>query len=169
VSGADPQAAELVRGLTERGQTVAVAESLTGGLLGAAITSVPGASVVFRGGVVAYATDLKAALLGVDPALLTRVGAVHEQVAAQMAVGVRERLDATWGVATTGAAGPDPQDGRPPGTVCLAVAGPSGEHSALLRLTGDRESVRAATVGAALAMLAAALADPDGNTGEQDD
>jgi nicotinamide-nucleotide amidase len=161
VSGADPQASEVVRLLTERGETLAVAESLTGGLLGAVVTSVPGASVAFRGGVVPYATELKAALLGVAPELLADTGAVDVRVAAAMAEGVRARLGSTYGVATTGAAGPDPQDGAAPGTVCLAVAGPDGTEAVELRLAGDRESVRSATVGAALALLASRLGPGD--------
>jgi nicotinamide-nucleotide amidase len=103
--------------------TVAVAESLTGGQLAAAITAVPGASAVFRGSVTAYATDLKASVLGVDAGLLTEVGAVHAEVARQMAVGVRRVCRADIGIATTGVAGPQPQDGRPIGTVFVAVAG----------------------------------------------
>ena len=99
-------AARIVGLLTQRQQTVAVAESLTGGLLGAAITTVPGASVVFRGGVIAYATDLKAALLGVPAALLAERGAVDPDVAGAMAAGVALRLGATAGVATTGWPGP---------------------------------------------------------------
>lgn len=157
MSGPDPQAAEAVRLLAERAETVAVAESLTGGLLGAVITSVPGASAVFVGGVVPYATAQKTALLGVDADLVRRVGAVHRRVAEQMATGVRGLLGTTYGVATTGAAGPDPQDGRAPGTVCVAVAGPAGTDSVELRLPGDRETVRAATVGAALALLVTRL------------
>lgn len=143
----------VVRRLAEAGQTLAVAESLTGGLLAARIVDVPGASAVLRGGVVAYACDLKHALLGVDAELLGREGAVHPQVAAQMAVGVRTRLEATWGLATTGVAGPGPQDGRPPGTVFLGLAGPDGVHSVGLQLVGDRPQVRAATVDAALGLL----------------
>lgn len=103
--------------------TIAVAESLTGGQLAAAITAVPGASAVFRGSVTAYATDLKASLLGVDAALLTEVGAVHAEVARQMAEGVRRVCRADVGIATTGVAGPRSQDGRPVGTVFVAVAG----------------------------------------------
>src|SRR5262249_24538664 len=109
-------AARIVRLLTQRQQTVAVAESLTGGLLGAAITTVPGASVVFRGGVIAYATDLKAALLGVPAALLAERGAVDPDVAGAMAAGVARRLGATAGGATTGVAGPGPADRQPPRT-----------------------------------------------------
>jgi len=146
-------AAAVVARLAAAGETLAVAESLTGGLLVARIVDVPGASAVLRGAVVAYATDLKHRLLGVDGELLAREGAVHPQVAAQMAGGVRARLGATWGVATTGVAGPDPQDGRPPGTVYVGLAGPHGVRSVGLRLRGDRAQVRAGTVDAALALL----------------
>ena len=117
-------AADLVFALSERGQTVAVAESLTGGMVCAALVEVPGASVVLRGAVVAYATELKHRLLDVDGDLLARNGPVDPDVAAQMALGVRERLGADWGLATTGVAGPDPQNGVAPGRVYLAVAGP---------------------------------------------
>jgi nicotinamide-nucleotide amidase len=109
--------------------TVAVAESLTGGQLAAAITAVPGASAVFRGSVTAYATDLKASVLGVDVALLDEVGAVHAEVARQMAEGVRLLCGADLGVATTGVAGPEPQDGRPVGTVFVAIAGQGSVES----------------------------------------
>ena len=161
--------------LLTRGATLAVAESLTGGALAAALVSVPGVSATFRGGVVAYATDLKWSLLGVDQDLLARCGPVHPQVAMAMAVGVRRRLGATYGLATTGVAGPDPQDGHRPGEVHLGLAGPGGgpdvadaalavagagdapaaggQHRAL-RLTGDRVAVRAASVLAALGWLA---------------
>lgn len=146
-------AARVVARLVEAGQTLAVAESLTGGMLTARIVDVPGASAVLRGAIVAYATDLKQSLLGVDADLLSRHGAVHAQVAAQMASGVRERLGATFGLATTGVAGPDPQDGRPPGTVHVGLAGPDGVHTVSLTVPGDRAQVRAATVDAALALL----------------
>ncbi len=105
--------------------TVAVAESLTGGQLAAALTAVPGASAVFRGSVTAYATDLKASVLGVDAALLDAQGAVHPEVARQMAEGVRRVCRADVGIATTGVAGPEPQDGQPVGTVFVAAAGPA--------------------------------------------
>jgi nicotinamide-nucleotide amidase len=103
--------------------------------------------------VVAYATDLKHTLLGVDDTLLAREGAVHPQVAAQMAGGVRERLGATWGLATTGVAGPDSQNGRPPGTVYVGLAGPCGIRSISLQVPGDRAEVRLGTVDVALALL----------------
>jgi nicotinamide-nucleotide amidase len=146
-------AERVVRRLREAGETVAVAESLTGGLLAARIVDVPGASAVLRGAVVAYATELKHTLLGVDDGLLAREGAVHPEVAEQMARGVRDRLAATWALATTGVAGPDPQDGHPAGTVYLGLAGPDVVRSTGLRLSGDRAQVRAWTVDAALALL----------------
>jgi len=110
--------------LAERGQTVAAAESLTGGLIGAELTAMPGSSATYVGGEITYATDLKHELLGVPAELLREHGAVHPDVAAAMAVGVRDRLGASYGLAVTGVAGPEPQDGRSVGTVFLAVAGP---------------------------------------------
>lgn len=151
-------AAEVIARLTASGATVAVAESLTGGLLCAALTSVPGASVVLRGGVVAYATDLKATLLGVDPTLLDRVGPVDPDVAAAMARGARSALAATFGVATTGEAGPDSATGQPVGTVHVAVSGPGGDEVASLVVGGDRAAVRGAAVAAALGLLDGVLA-----------
>ncbi len=155
-------AAELARSvigqLIARGETVAVAESLTGGLLAAALTGVPGASAAFRGGVVAYAADLKASLLGVSPDLLGRYGAVHPEVARQMASGVSRQLGATAGVATTGVAGPDPADGQPVGTVFIAVCLRGTTGGQALTLTGDRQEIRDATVRSALELLVGALA-----------
>ena len=146
-------AARIVGLLTQRRQTVAVAESLTGGLLGAAITAVPGASTVFRGGVIAYATDLKAALLGVPMALLADRGAVDPEVAGAMATGVRDRLEAAIGVATTGVAGPDPQDGKLPGTVHIAVCAGDGPVIQTLALSGGRHQIRRSTVERSLRLL----------------
>ena len=138
--------------LTERRQTLATAESLTGGLLGAAITAVPGASVVYRGGITAYATELKAVLLGVPPGLLAEHGPVDAGVAAAMAAGARDRLGATWGLATTGVAGPDLVGELPPGTVHIAAsAGVPALRS--LALTGGRDKVRRDTVEEALKLL----------------
>jgi nicotinamide-nucleotide amidase len=143
----------VVTTLTERGQTVAVAESLTGGLLAAALVEVPGASVVFRGAIVAYATDLKHSLLGVPASLLDRHGAVHPDVARAMAEGVRSRLTATFGLATTGVAGPDPADGQPVGTVHVAASGPPGPAVRSPSLAGDRRSIRDQTVARSLELL----------------
>jgi nicotinamide-nucleotide amidase len=159
---ASDTAAQVLRLLGSRGATVAVAESLTGGLLGAALTSVPGASAAFRGGVVSYATDLKASLLGVDPALLAAEGAVHPDVALQMAAGVRRACGAAYGLSTTGVAGPQPQDGQAVGTVHVAVAGPEGSRVAGAVFPGDRDAVRRAAVEAALALLADVLGESGG-------
>ena len=146
-------AAQVVGLLTRRRQTVAVAESLTGGLLGAAITIVPGASSVFRGGVIAYATDVKAALLGVSAALLAERGAVDPDVAGAMAAGVRERLGAAIGAATTGVAGPDAADGKPPGTVHIAVSTVGGTVVQTLALSGGRDEIRRDTVERSLRLM----------------
>jgi nicotinamide-nucleotide amidase len=176
-------AAEIIGLLTERGQHIAVAESLTGGLLAAALTGIPGASAAFRGAVVAYATELKATILGVPASLLRRHGAVHPDVAAEMAAGVCRQLGATVGAATTGVAGPDPADGQPVGTVYIAVsigpaaAGPgvatrsgadgpdfAGAGAARpgitvrsLALRGSRDEIRQQTVAQCLRLLLAAL------------
>lgn len=147
-------AADLVAKLTASGQTVAVAESLTGGLVAAALTDIAGASVVIRGGVIAYATDIKARVLGVDEALLALAGSVDAEVAEQMASGVRSLMGATYGLATTGVAGPDPADGKPVGTVYVAVVGPGSSRVKALGLSGDRAGIRAQSVLAVLALLA---------------
>ncbi|MCT2590560.1 CinA family protein [Streptomyces sp. N2-109] len=151
----DAFATRVLELLTDRGETLAVAESLTGGLVAARLTEVPGASRVFRGSVTAYASELKRELLGVDGALLHARGAVDEGVARQMAGGVRGALGADWGLATTGVAGPQPQDGRPVGTVFIAVAGPGDRPASSrgLRLNGDRAGIREETVKAVLALL----------------
>jgi nicotinamide-nucleotide amidase len=115
-------------------------------MLAAALTGIPGASAAFRGGVVAYATDLKASLLGVPPALLARHGAVHPEVAAAMAEGARRKLAVAVGVATTGVAGPDPADGHPVGTVHIAVSTEGRSATRALALSGGRHEIRVATV-----------------------
>ena len=152
--------ADVVRGLAARGLTLSTAESLTGGALASAIVSVPGASEVYVGGVVAYATELKVSLLGVPQEVVDRDGVVSATCAEAMALGARARTGADVGVATTGVAGPDPQEGRPPGTVFVAVSGPDGSDVAVLALEGDRAAVRAATVDAALDLVLRGLATP---------
>jgi nicotinamide-nucleotide amidase len=170
-------AADVLRLLRVRGETLAVAESLTGGLVAAAITDVPGASQAFRGSVTAYATEVKHQLLGVDATLLDQRGAVDPQVAAQMADGVRKALGADWGISTTGVAGPDPQDGQPVGTVHVAVAGPLGADSgafdggkvASLRLNGGRAEIRMESVRSVLGLLLQELVgEQTGNERAQD-
>jgi len=154
-------AATAIGLLIERGLTIGAAESLTGGLVTAALTTVPGASAVVRGGIVAYATDVKNSLLGVDTGLLALVGAVHPDVALAMARGARERLGAAVGVATTGVAGPDPADGQPVGTVHIAVATASGKRHEALMLSGDREQIRRGTVDHVLKLLVTTLMEDD--------
>lgn len=139
--------------LRAAGQTVAVAESLTGGLICAALTGVPGVSETFRGGLVVYATEMKSVLAGVSEQLLDERGAVDGEVAAQLAQGARDRLRATFGLGVTGVAGPAPQDGKAVGTVFIACAGPRGTTVAQLALSGDRADIRTESVREALAML----------------
>jgi nicotinamide-nucleotide amidase len=149
--------ADVVRALIERRQTLAVAESLTGGLLAATLVEIPGVSAVFRGGLVVYATELKHTLAGVPQELLDECGPVDPDVALALAEGARRRCVSDWGLATTGVAGPDPQDGKPVGMVFVAVAGPGGARVRELTLSGSRGEIRAATVTAALALLAAGI------------
>ncbi|MBV9484686.1 MAG: nicotinamide-nucleotide amidohydrolase family protein [Frankiaceae bacterium] len=152
-------AADIHQRLLERGETVATAESLTAGLVGAELTRVAGSSATYRGGVIVYATELKAQLAGVPGDLLAARGPVDREVAAAMAVGIRERIDATWGLSLTGVAGPDPQDGKPVGLVFvgLAVAGRTPAVAELM-LSGDRAAIRTGAVAAALALLRDTLA-----------
>jgi nicotinamide-nucleotide amidase len=151
-------AAAIHERLAAAGATVAVAESLTGGLVSAALTETPGASATFRGGLVVYATDLKAALAGVGPALLAARGPVCAEVAEQLAVGAAERLQADYGVGITGVAGPEPQHGVPVGTVFVSVVGPGGATVTRLMLSGYRGSIRRQAVAGALAALGERLA-----------
>ncbi|WP_436527078.1 CinA family protein [Actinoplanes sp. HUAS TT8] len=150
-------AAAAVHALVERHQTVATAESLTGGLVAATIVEIPGVSAVFRGGLVVYATELKGTLAGVPAELLAERGPVDPDVAGKLAEGARERCGADWGVATTGVAGPDPQDGKPVGLVYVAVAGPTGTRVDELKLTGNRAAIRTESVTAVLQLLADVL------------
>jgi PncC family amidohydrolase len=146
-------AARVLETLAVRGESVATAESLTGGLLSAQLTDVPGASRSFVGGVVSYATRVKVAILDVPTEVVEQHGVVSEQCAVAMARGVRLRLDATWGMATTGVAGPDSQEGRPVGTVWVAVAGADVVEARLLDLAGDRLAIRHAACEAVLSVL----------------
>lgn len=151
-------AAGLLEMLRERGWRVGAAESLTGGALCATLVDVPGASDVVAGGVVAYATELKHSVLGVDSELLAREGAVHPEVAEQMADGVRSALaiDARRlevGLATTGVAGPASPEGKPVGTVYIGVSTPLTTVSRRFHFDGDRSEIRAQTVEAAVGLL----------------
>jgi nicotinamide-nucleotide amidase len=155
MTGMTPQvaAAGAVHALVDRKETLATAESLTGGWVAATIVEIPGVSTVFRGGLVVYATELKHALAGVPEDLLAERGPVDPDVALALAAGARERCAADWGLATTGVAGPEPQDGKPVGLVYVAVAGPPGATVRELRVDGSRAEVRSASVIAVLQLL----------------
>lgn len=164
--GIAPEAAKRARGLVglllEQYLTVAVAESLTGGLVCAAMTSVPGSSGCVRGGVITYATDLKASLVDVDAEYLALKGPVDALVAAQMARGAAEVCGAELGLATTGVAGPDAQDGVPVGTVFVAVHDQrdGSDHVEEFMLSGSRAEIRARTVNEVLRLATDVALDP---------
>lgn len=143
--------------LRSGGSTIATAESLTGGRLAVALTDVPGASESYLGGVVTYATQLKQSLLGVDEALVEQYGVVSPECAKAMASGVRAMAGATYGLATTGVAGPGEQEGKPPGTVFVGIAGPGLLEAVALELSGKREQVQDRTTREAFAALEAVL------------
>jgi nicotinamide-nucleotide amidase len=151
VFGVDDETVEEVlhRELAERGWTVGTAESATGGLVAARITSVPGSSQVFRGSLVAYAADLKERLLAVHASTVDRHGVVSEETAIEMALGARGLLSVDVAIAVTGSAGPDPQE-QEVGTMVLAVSTPEDTAARTLRLPGDRERVRTYAATAAL-------------------
>lgn len=154
-----PLAEIIGRTLAERGLTIATSESITGGLLGATITGVPGASRYYVGGVVVYATEQKARIGGVGAGVLKSHGVISEQTAVEMAMGVQELTGADYALAASGVAGPDPQEGHPPGVVWIAAAGPrvgAIEPSPValrFEFDGDRQQIREQTVSAALQML----------------
>ncbi|MEV7620518.1 CinA family protein [Microbacterium sp. NPDC089321] len=150
------RAAQLIDALRERGWTLGVAESLTGGAIASEVVSVPGASAALLGGVVAYATPVKHTLLGVDSRLLAEHGPVHPDVASQMAEGVRRAVAvdgraADVGISTTGIAGPESPDGQPVGTVHVGIATPSGVQSIPHLFAGTRAEIRQQAVEAAIA------------------
>lgn len=154
------QVAEIARLLERAGQSLACAESCTGGLIAARLTDQAGISSVFRGGVVAYANEVKRLCLGVDESILATEGAVSGACAAAMAEGVRERLKSDWGVAATGIAGPSgATPGKPAGLVFIAVAGVRGTVVEKLLLDGDRAAIRDQAATRALALLLERLKD----------
>ncbi|CAM3206172.1 CinA family protein [Stackebrandtia soli] len=153
-------ATRIVAQLTYRRERIAVAESLTGGLLAAAITAAPGASDVFTAGIVAYLPETKTALLGVPASIIDTAGVVSKPVAEAMAVGAAEHGNADWGIGTTGVAGPAAHGGRPPGDVVIGLRSPDGSvHSVEHRLNGDRGTVRRQSVAAALRLLLTGMTD----------
>jgi len=148
-----PLEVRVVEALQRAGWTVTTAESLTGGRLAARITAVPGASQVYLGGLVTYATTLKTSLLGVPAELVATYGVVSAECARAMAEGARGATGAGYALSTTGVAGPDSQEGRAPGTVFIGLAGSEGASGWELALTGDRGAVQEATCDAALDAL----------------
>ena len=152
-------AARVIAILAERSVSLASAESLTGGLIGATLTAVPGASRVYIGGTIAYATQMKSVLLGVAPDLIRRHTVISAEVALDMAVGLQERTDADWVIAVTGVAGPDGQDGHAPGEVWICVLGPRVPSTPQVQqvqrfdFAGDREEIHRQTVDAALGIV----------------
>ena len=157
----ETQVALLLGSLEEKGLHLAIAESLTGGMLSSAFVDVAGASKVFLGSIVAYQTELKHQLLGVSRTLLQEQGAVDPEVVAQMAGGVRSKLanrcgideSLVIGLASTGVAGPEPQDGKPVGTVFIGISGPTGDFVYPFQFEGAREGIRLSAVTAALTAL----------------
>jgi nicotinamide-nucleotide amidase len=147
---------EVMQILRDRGENISVAESLTGGGLAEALSSLPGSSEVFRGSVTAYQSEMKELVLKVPTELITEFGVVSEEVAAAMADGVKSVMDSTWAISTTGVAGPGPSDGVAAGTVWVAIDGPITQ-TLQLELSGTREIVRNATIAGAIAAFARIL------------
>jgi nicotinamide-nucleotide amidase len=158
--------AEVVHDLLkERGETVATAESLTGGQLASLLTAAPGSSETFLGGVVSYATEAKVDVLGVDPGLVERHGVVSAECARAMARGVRGLMGSTYAVSTTGVAGPERQEDKPPGTVYVGVSGPDGVTALSLELVGERAAIRDRTCQEALSALEDILREEETSLG----
>jgi nicotinamide-nucleotide amidase len=149
-------ATTIIETLKARGETVSVAESLTGGGLGHALTQVPGASEVFLGVIIAYTADVKLNFLGVPRATIDEFSVVSEEVAIAMANGAREKIGTTWAISTTGVAGPGDYMGIREGTVWIAIAGPINQ-TLLLTLDGGRDGVRQGAISSAIGNFARIL------------
>lgn len=147
---------DILEILVSRGESLSVAESLTGGGLAQAFTSLPGSSQIFKGSVTAYQSEIKSSLLKLPVELISEFGVVSEEVAAAMAAGVKDLMGSTWAISTTGVAGPGPADGVPAGTVWVAIDGPISQ-TLQLELSGTREIVRNATIAGAIAAFARIL------------
>lgn len=147
----------IVESLKSKGESLSVAESITGGALTSEIVSVPGASHILKGSIVAYSVEIKMRELSVPQELIDRAGVVSEEVALAMADGIRARLNTTWSIASTGVAGPGPHHGIAAGTVWLAIVGPNTRETVKLALEGDRETVRRGAVESALGVFARIL------------
>jgi nicotinamide-nucleotide amidase len=144
-------ASSVVKRLTKKKATLSVAESITGGGLAAAITEVAGSSKVFLGGVIAYADEIKINQLDVDAKTLKKFTAVSEEVAKEMAIGVRKKFNSDYAIATTGVAGPGAAYGQKAGTVWIAIASKKEVFAIALALSGSRDLIRHATIESALA------------------
>jgi nicotinamide-nucleotide amidase len=151
--------------LRSGGSTVATAESLTGGRLAVALTDVPGASETYLGGLVTYATAIKSSALGVADDILEQHGVVSAECAKAMASGIRALMGATYGVSTTGVAGPADQEGKPPGTVFVGIAGPGLLEAVALELTGKRQQIQDRTSREAFDAFEAVLRREDSRLG----
>jgi nicotinamide-nucleotide amidase len=149
-------AQSIIEILTSRGQTLAVAESLTGGGLGFALTQVPGASAVFLGGIISYTTDVKVRELGVGQSAIDKYKVVSEEVAIEMAEGAKNKFATTWAISTTGVAGPGDYQGVREGTVWIAIRGPINQ-SLTLTLDGGRDGVRQGAISSAIGTFARIL------------
>ncbi len=149
--------AQLHAEMAQRGLTVATAESMTGGSVADLVSAAPGASATFLGGVVSYATEVKQHVLGVSKETVDEYGVVSAPCAAEMASGVRDMLGTDYGISTTGVAGPEPQEGKPVGTVYIGVAGPYGVDTHELQLAGDRAEIRAEATRRAVTLLLEAV------------
>jgi nicotinamide-nucleotide amidase len=147
----------IVESLKSKGESLSVAESITGGALTSEIVSVPGASHILKGSIVAYSGEIKMRELSVPQELIDRAGVVSEEVALGMADGIRARMNTTWSIASTGVAGPGPHQGIAAGTVWLAIVGPNTRETVKLALEGDRETVRRGAVESALGVFARIL------------
>ena len=150
-------ATQIVEALKARGETITCAESITGGALTSALVSVPGASHVLKGSIIAYASEIKIKELQIAPELIDNYGVVSEEVAIAMATGAQRKFAADWSLGVTGVAGPGPSHDVPAGTVWLAVLGPNHQETVKLALSGDRENVRRGAVESALGVLARIL------------
>ena len=149
-------AKSIIEILKSRGETLSVAESLTGGGLGHALTQIPGASSVFIGGVVAYTSDVKVNILGVKQSTINQHSVVSEEVAIEMAQGAIEKLGSTWAIATTGIAGPGDYLGIREGTVWIAICGPICQ-TLQLTLDSGRDGVRQGAISSAMGTFARIL------------
>jgi len=150
-------AQEIVALLQKRNETISCAESISGGALTSEIVSVPGASHVLHGAIVAYANQIKIEELSVPGSLLDEFGAVSEEVALAMAKGIRAKFSSSWAISLTGVAGPGPSQGVEAGTVWLAIIGPEHQETVKLAISGDRDHVRRGAVESAVGVLARIL------------